>query len=261
MKKRISLRVFVYFLCVSFLVMMNGFPRMVAEAKEKSIPIGEMISKGEVKFEARENVWKGVESSHFPIFQGTKIKTDKGIAVVTLSNNSQIEVSPNSLFYIDQNERFILSHGSVKFRIPAASEINFKVGNLSVTKSRTLQADKDPAAASSSSEETIGSISIQENGAVTVKSTKGKLTVVNQDRVVLAAVSPKDSATIPSTTVKTAPKVMVAQAGETTASEKGEFLGISTWGWVGIIAGAAAVGGIVWAIAESTEEERRPVCP
>jgi len=32
---------------------MNGFPKMVAEAKEMNLPIGEMISRGEVKFEAR----------------------------------------------------------------------------------------------------------------------------------------------------------------------------------------------------------------
>ena len=147
MKKRFGLNVFIYFLCVSFLIMMSGFPRTIAEAKEKGLPIGEMVSKGEVKFEARENVWKGVESSHFPIFQGTKIKTEKGIAIVTLSNNSQIEVSPNSLFSLDQDDRFVLSQGSIEFRIPSASEINFKVGNLSILKSRTLQATKDPSAA------------------------------------------------------------------------------------------------------------------
>jgi hypothetical protein len=56
---------------------------------------------------------------------------------------------------------------------------------------------------------------------------------------------------------------MVAQVGETgVAAEAGEFLGISTWGWVGIIAGAAAIsGGIVWAVSEAREKERRPVCP
>lgn len=140
--------------------MMNGFPEMAAEAKERGFPIGEMVSKGEVKFEARENVWKKVESSHFPIFQGTKIKTDKGIAVIALSDNSQIEVGANSLFSFDQNDRFVLFQGSIEFRIPSDSEINFKVGNFSILKSRVLQATKDPSAAPPNGEETIGSANI-----------------------------------------------------------------------------------------------------
>jgi len=256
-------KVFVYFLCVSFLVMMNGFPKMVVEAKGRSIPIGEMVSKGEVKFEARENVWKRVESSHFPIFQGTKIKTDKGIAVVILSNNIQIEVNSNSLFSLDQNDRFVLSQGSIEFRIPAASEINFKVGNLSILKSRVLQATKDSAAAPSSSEETIGSISINSDGSVTVTSIKGGLTVMNSDGVVLAALSSKDSVTIPSILPGGKPKVMVAQVGEAAAIGAGTFLGVSTATAIAVVAGVAAIGGIAAAAsaAGGDADEEVPVCP
>jgi hypothetical protein len=260
MKKGIALKASIYFLCVSFLLMMNGFPGSLAEAKEKVLPIGEMVSKGEVRFEARQNVWKGVESSHFPIFQGTKIKTEKGIAFITLSNNSQIEVSPHSLFSIDQNDQFVLSQGSIEFRIPSTSEINFKVGNLFILKSRTLQATKDPSAAHPSDEETIGSISIHANGPVTVKSIKGKLTIMNQDRVVLAALSSNDSVTIPSTTVGGKPPVMVAQVGETAAAAgAGTIFGASVTTVIAVVAGAAAIGGIVWAVSETTKTE--PVCP
>jgi hypothetical protein len=263
MKKRFGFKVFIYFLCGSFFLMMNGFPRMIAEAKEKVLPIGEMVSKGEVKFEARQNVWKGVESSHFPIFQGTKIKIEKGIAFVTLSNNSQIEVSPQSIFSFEQNDQFILSQGSIEFRIPSASEINFKVGDLSILKSRTLQATKDPSAAPPSSEETIGSISIHANGSVTVKSMKGKLTIMNQDRVVLAALSAKDSVTIPSTTVGGKPPVMVAQVGETaSAAGAGTIFGASVTTVIAVVAGAAVFEGLVAVAASSggggAEE---PVCP
>ena len=227
MKKIFGCKIFIYFLCGSFLLMMNGFPRMVAEAKERVLPVGEMVSKGEVKFEARENVWKGVESSHFPIFQGTRIKTEKGNAVITLSNNSQMEIGPNSLFSFDQNERFVLSQGGVEFRIPSDSEINFKVGNLSILKTRTLQATKGPSAAPAITEETMGSISVHANGSVTVKSLKGKLTLMNQDRVVLAALSPKDSVTIPSIAVGGKPSVMllrwvVMQAAPEEKSEEQE---------------------------------------
>jgi len=262
MKKEIALKAFIYLLCVSFLLMMNGFPGSLAEAKEKVLPVGEMVSKGEVKFEARVNVWKGVESSHFPIFQGTRIKIEKGVAFITLSNNSQIEISPNSLFSFDQNDRFVLSQGSIEFRIPSTSEINFKVGNLFILKSRTLQATKDPSAAHPSDEETIGSISIHANGSVTVKSIKGKLTIMNQDRVVLAALSSNDSVTIPSTTVGGKPPVMVAQVGEASAAAgAGTIFGASVTTVIAVVAGAAAIGGIVWAVSEATKAEEEPVCP
>ena len=264
MKKRFGFKVFIYFLCGSFLLMMNGFPRSIAEAKEKVIPIGEMVSKGEVKFEARENVWKGVESSHFPIFQGTKIKIEKGVAFITLSNNSQIEISPNSLFSFDQNDRFVLSQGSIEFRIPSGSEINFKVGNLSILKSRILQATKDPSAVPPIGEETIGSISINADGSVTVKSMKGKLTIMNQDRVVLAALSSKDSVTIPSTTVGGKPPVMVAQVGEAAPAAGAETIfGASVTTVVAVVAGAAAIGGIAVAVsaAGGGGGGEEPVCP
>jgi len=191
--------------------MMSGFP-MGAEAKEKVIPIGEMVSKGDVKFEARENVWKEVESSYFPIFQGSRIKIENGVAIITLSNNSQIEASPNSLFSFDPNDEFVLSQGNIEFRIPPSSEINFRVGNLSILKSRTLQATKGPSITAPTNQETIGSILIHSNGSVTVKSVQGNLSILNRDHVVLAALTSKDSVTIPSITVGGPSKVMVAQA-------------------------------------------------
>jgi hypothetical protein len=259
MRRGFIFKSFVYLLCISFLSMMSGFSGIVAEAKEKGIPIGEMVSKGEVEFEARENVWKGVESSHFPIFQGTRIKIEKGVAFITLSNNSQIEISPNSLFSFDQNDRFILSQGSIEFRIPSGSEINFKVGNLSILKSRTLQATKGLSAAPPRDEETIGSISIHADASVTVKSFKGQLTIMNQDRVVLAALSSKDTITIPSATVGLKPRVMVAQVGEEVAAAgAGTVFGVSATTAVIVgVAGAAAIGGIALAISETT----KTTCP
>jgi len=248
MKKRFGFKLLIYFLCVSFLVMMSGFPRRVAGAKERVLPMGEMVSQGEVKFEARQNVWKGVESSHFPIFQGTRIKVEKGVAFITLSNNSQIEVSPGSLFSLDQNDQLVLSQGSIDFRIPSTSEINFKVGNLSILKSRTLQATKDPLAFPPNGEETIGSISIHANGSVTIKSTQGKLTIMNQDRVVLSALSSKDSVTIPSMTVGDKPRVMVAQVGDTGPGQ-GEGTKNTTKTMMYVGAGLLGVGGIAAIIA------------
>jgi len=251
MRKGIISRVFVYFLCVSFLLMMNGFQIVGVEAKDKGIPIGEMVSKGEVKFEARDNVWKEVESSYFPIFPGTRIKTEKGVAIITLSNNSQIQVSSNSLFSFDQDDRFILTQGNIEFRIPPPSEINFKVGNLSILKSRTLQAAKNPFISSPKDEDTLGSISFHSNGAVTVKSIQGRLSILNQDRVVLAALSSKDSMTLPSITVGGPSKVMVAQAPplETLPAAIGEgFSGLTTGALAGVGVGAfGIIGGATFA--------------
>ena len=217
MKKGMFFKTFVYFLSISFLLMMNGFPRIAAEAAERGIPIGEMVSKGEVNFEARENVWKKVEPSHFPVFQGVKIRTEKGLAGIALGNNSHIEVGQNSLFSFDQSDRLQLCQGGINFRISPNAELNFKIGNLLVTKSRSLQASKGPIVASPKSEEAIGSISIHSNGAATVKSIQGQLLILNQDRAVLASVSSQDSVTIPSTTVKSTPKTVVAQVGTTQA--------------------------------------------
>jgi hypothetical protein len=93
MKRGFGFGALVYVLCVSFLLLANGFHTMVAEAKEIGRPIGEMVSRGEVKFESRESVWKNVEPSHYPIFQGAKIKTEKGGSVVTLTNDSQVLVA------------------------------------------------------------------------------------------------------------------------------------------------------------------------
>ncbi len=241
-------KIFVYFLCVSFLLLTSGFHMAVGEAKGIGRPVGEMISRGEVKFEARENVWKNVEPSSFPIFQGARIKTGKGTSIMTLENNSQIEVGQNSLFSFDRKDQIRLSQGTIHFRFPSTAELSFKVGDITVGRYSSLQASQNPSAVSSVREETIGSISVHPNGSITVSNTRGSLFVVNQERVVLAALSSKDTVTIPSVTVKAPPKTMVAQAGETTSAPEPEswsFLGIGTWGWVAIIGGVAVVAAVV----------------
>jgi hypothetical protein len=247
-------KVFIYFLCVSFLLLANGFHTMVAEAKEMGRPMGEMVSRGEVKFEARKTVWKPVELSQFPIFQGVAIKTEKGASLITLEGNRQIEVGENSLFSFDRNDQMRLTQGTIGFRLPSTADLSFKVGDLTVIKSKSLQASKNPSAVTSDSEATIGSISVHSNGAVTVKSLQGSLSIVNQERVVLAALSSKDTVTIPSAAVKGPSKVMVAQAGETAApgaeAEQWEFLGLTTWWWVAII-GVVVVAAITIPIAAS----------
>ncbi|MFB0507329.1 MAG: hypothetical protein ACETWT_11405, partial [Thermodesulfobacteriota bacterium] len=111
MANRIAYKTFIYFLCFSFLVLTGGFPGMAAEATESGLPIGEMTSNGEVKFEARENVWKDVEPMHFPVFQGVRIKTERGLALIVLAKGVQIEVGQNSLFSFQQDDQFHLLQG------------------------------------------------------------------------------------------------------------------------------------------------------
>ncbi len=263
MKKRLAFKVWVYFLCVSFFLLASGFHAMVAEGKEMGRPLGEMVSRGEVKFESRKAVWKNVELSQFPIFPGMRIKTEKGASLVTLEGNRQIEVKEKSLLSFDRNDQIQLTQGTIHFRLPATAELSFKVGDITVISSKSLQASKSPLPVSLKSEATIGSISVHSNGAVTIRSLQGSLSVLNQECVVLAALSPKDTVTLPSVTVKGPPKVMVAQTSEKTrdTAESSKFLGVSTWVWIatGMVLGVAAVA-VIGITATSGGDGAVPVC-
>ena len=271
MKKGKIFKIFIYFLSISFLLLTNGFQSIVVEAKERGIPIGEMISKGEVNFEARENVWKKVESSHFPVFQGVKIKTEKGVAAIALGNNCHIEVGQNSLLSFDQNDRLHLFQGQINFRISSMAELNFKIGKLTVTKFHSLQASKGPGVASPKNEEIIGSISIHSNGSVTIKSIQGELFILDEDRTVLATLPSQDSVTIPSTMVKSPSKTMIAQAGETGKGSSGKeekesgfvLWGIDgpTWGWIaGGTVGLLGSAALITIIVSSEKDPDRLIC-
>ena len=263
MEKRFAFKTFIYFLCISFLLLTNGFHTMVAGAKEIGRPIGEMVSKGEVKFEARDKVWKNVDPSHFPIFKGVKIKTEKGTSILALADNCQIEVGQNSLLTFDQSDRLHLLQGSIDFRIPATAAMEFKVGALFIIPSRSLQAAKSPSPVLPKIEEAIGSILIHSNGAVTIKSMKGSLSILSEDRVVLAALSPRDSVTLPSVIVRSPSRVMVAQAGETAAEvEKKEERRSDVLYWVGggILAAGVAAGIAIGVSHKGGDHDRIPIC-
>ena len=264
-KKEMVFKAFVYFLSISFLLLTNGFPRIAAAAAEKGFPFGEMVSKGDVKFEARDKVWKSVDPSHFPIFQGLKIKTEKGTSILALADNCQIEVGQNSLLTFDQSDRLRLVQGSIDFRIPAATAMEFKIGSIFVLPSRSLQASKSPSVPLPKIEEAIGSITIHSNGAVTVKSIKGSLSILSEDRVVLASLSPKDTVTLPSVIVKTPSRIMVAQAGETAREvESREKRRQEEGYWIlgGFAAAIVAAGiGIYYWDRHEERKERKPICP
>jgi len=279
LRKKLVYKTIVYFLCIYLLTPISCFPKMVGEAKEVGFPIGEMVARGEVKFEAKGNLWRKVESSPFPIFRGGKIKTEKGAGIVTLANNCQIEVGQNSIIYFDQNDRLSLSQGRVNFRIPSENDITFKVGSISITKSRTFQAAKKPTLVSQKNEEVIGSLLLHPNGALTVKSLQGSLFILNQDRVVLASLSSKESVTMPSITTSGKSRVMVAQAGEIEEKEEKpgrkmaaawdtgewEYWGLSAEAWIALGYGVAGLIALLFYVDHQTRskggEEEVPVCP
>ena len=260
------------FLCFSFVLLTSGFSTLVAQAADRGYPLGEMVSRGKVLFEAREKVWKDVEPSSFPILQGVNFKTEEGNAIIALANNCQVEVGPGSRFFIDQGNQFHLMTGEVSFRIPSSSEMVFEVGTLSIIRSGAhLAASSNAFHASPKVEDTIGSIAIHPNGSVSLKTIQGHLSILNKARNVLASLSGKDAVTVPSVMVSEKDTTLVAQAGPTDQDQGtgstgtgtgGTFLGLSggTWMWIGI--GALALGaGIGVGVAATPSPSTQTVIP
>ena len=255
--------IFVYSLVLSLLLLMSRAPIMDADAKERNLPIGEMVSKGDVRFEARENSWKGVEPFHFPVFRGVKIKTEKGISVIALANQSQIEVGQNSMISFNQDDQLHLFQGGLDFRIPSSAQMSFKIGSLFIIKSRSLQAAKNTNVISVKSEETIGSLSIHSNGSLTVKSIQGELSILDQDHIVLASLPPKETLTIPSAIVTGKQRVMIAQSGDPEEEygkpEEGSLsfnLSSGIGAWASVLLNAT----MITAITAASMEDSEPIC-
>jgi hypothetical protein len=241
---------------------------MRAQANE--IPTGQMFSNGEVKVEVKENFWKKVDAP-LPIFQGMKIKTEKGTAVIALSEGTQIEIGPNSLFCLAGNDCLNVLQGNIQFRVQPDSPLRFKVGKLWVVKSHPLQKAGDTSVISAKNEGAVGSITVHAKGAVTVNCIQGLLYVINEDRTLLSALSTKESLTFPSTAARSQSNIRVASKGTTQElaekSEEGppegprEFLELDAWKWVGkspwggIAAGIAIGGG-----EEDDDGGRRFIC-
>jgi hypothetical protein len=242
MKRGLAFKAWVYLLCVSFSLLASGFHRMIAEATEIANPLGDVVSRGEVKFESRKGVWKNVELSQFPIYAGMRIKTEKGASLVTLEGNCQIEVRENSLLSFDGNSQIQLTQGAIDFRLPPTAKLRIQVGDMTVMQWKSLQTSLNPSAVSSKGEATIGSILVHSNGAVTINNLRGSLSVLNQEGTVLASLSSKDTVTLPSVTVKTPPRVMVAQGDGKTSNpdpQGSRFLGIPIWIWTTTLSVAA----------------------
>jgi hypothetical protein len=268
-------------ICFTFFLTVSGFPGTVTQARDAKFPIGEMISKGGVRFEARENIWKSIDSSHFPVFEKGKIKTEQGTGMVTLGNSCHLEIAQNSAVSFEQVDRVHLTQGRVNFRIPSSKEMTIKVGSLTVTKPRVQQASKDTAIIPAKNEDTVGSITLHANGSVTIRNLQGSLSVLDQGRAVVAALSSKESITIPATMASGKSHRMMAQAGEVRESirvtqnvidQEWTYLGLNAIEWIAVGYTALLVGGLTYAFwprgdrdraveQVPVEQEQVPVCP
>lgn len=260
MGKRFLNKTFVCFVSFSVALLTGQFHQWVAEAHGTDLFIGAMVSRGEVKFEERKNVWQQVEPSYFPISTGMKIKTGEGLALITLTNKTRIRIDQNSLLSFGKGNRLFLTKGLIDFWIPSTVNMDLEVGNLSVTPSRAHQATKGTGPAPSRANGTTGSIYLHANGQVTVKSAQGNLTILNQNREVTAALSSKGSITIPSTH---SDSIKIAQVDDEAISEKAEKKGLSTWTWAGIGTGVIAIiaGAALLAGGGGGGDHEAPACP
>ena len=265
-------------LCFTFFLTISGFREAVTQAKDAKFPIGEMISKGGARFEAKENVWKSIDSSHFPIFEKGKIKTEQGTGRVTLVNSCHLEIAQNSALSFEQVDRVHLTKGRVNFRIPSGKEMTIKVGSLAVTKPRVQQASKGTAIIPARNIDTVGSIILHSNGSVTIRNLQGSLSIVDQNLVVVAALSSKESITIPATMASGKSYKMMAQAGEIRESQRvtqnvidqeWTYLGLNSVEWIAVGYAAVLAGVLTYAYwpesddddTVAVEPEQIPICP
>ncbi len=262
--KQAANKILIYLICFNFLALVTGVPEILSQIKEGGFPIGEMVSKGEVQFEARNKDWKSVENSHFPVFKGVKIKTGKGFAAIALGNENRIGMGQNSLISFEQTDQLSFSQGRIAFRTPPSGKLNLRVGGLIVTSSRPLQSANGSVPGVPMSGETIGILSRSPEGALTVKNHQGNLYILNQERVVLASLSSRESVMLPSVTVKSPPRVMVAQvgeAGEYYDEEEHTLLRMTVNDWLLLFGGWAALGGgLIYAIKQA-DDDNTPICP
>ncbi|MGC8811114.1 MAG: hypothetical protein ACP5Q3_12765 [bacterium] len=234
-------------------------------AKDRNPPLGEIVVRGEVQVEVKTNVWQNIEFSHYPLFPGMKIKTKKGLANIFLKNHSHVELNKDSLLAIESADHLRLLQGKIDFRIPASANLKLHLGNLVVQKTPFQQAAQRNYLPS---EEVLGTLTLHAHGAVTIYSLQGKISILDQNQRVLAALSPKDSLTIPSTLASKPPQektvpIKIAQVGEEeVAAEPEKYAGISvkTWGIIGLAA-LGATGALIAAGGGGGGGGGAPACP
>ncbi len=263
--KKFYFKLFIWFSCFSHIFIWEGFLPTLSWGQDKKLPIGEIITRGEVQFSVKENIWKNIEPNYFPLFSGMKIKTRKGLANIFLKNQSHVELSKDTLIVIADMDNIRLLHGKIDFRIPARANFKMHLGNLVIQKASSQHASQGNYAAG---EEVIGGLNLTTHGAMTISLIKGKVSVIDHQQRVLAPLSPRDSLTIPASLVnkprqeKIIP-LKIAQVGEEElAAEPEKYAGISvkTWGIIGLAA-LGATGALIAAGSGGGGGGGAPACP
>jgi len=164
--------------------------------REMDLPIGTVISQGNIKMEVKDKVWRTLESSYSPILKGKKIKIGNGSARISLLNNSLIEVSPNSLLSFEHEGQLNLLEGGIHFKIPATAQMNLKIGALSVRKPHRLTSQKGLTTALIREEESEGFLFLHPDGSLRVRSVQGSLSILDHENRVLTTLSSNEPITI-----------------------------------------------------------------
>ncbi len=263
--ERFYFKLSIWFLCLSHIFIGEGFLPNLSWGQNKKLPIGQIIARGEVQFSLKENIWKDIEPAYFPLFSGMKIKTRKGLANIFLKNHSHVELSKDTMILITGMDNIRLLQGKIDFRIPARANFKMHLGNLLIQKASSQLADQGTHLAG---EEVIGELNLTAHGAMKISLIKGKISVINHEQQVLAALSQRDSLTIPASLVnqplqeKIIP-LKIAQVGEEElAAEPEKYAGISakTWGIIGLAA-LGATGALIAAGGGGGGGGGAPACP
>lgn len=263
--KKFYFKFLVVVLCFIHFFIWGGILPTLSWAKDKNPPIGEIIVRGEVQYEIKENNWKNIEFSYFPLFPGMKIKTKKGLANIFLRDHSNVELNKDTSILITDINNLRLLQGRIDFRIPAQANLKLHLGNLVVQKAIFRQAAQRNYLAG---EEVLGTLTLHAHGAVTINNIKGNISILDQNQRVLAALSQKDSLTIPSSLAHKPPPekiapIKIAQVGEEEiAAEPEKYAGISvkTWGIIGLAA-LGATGALIAAGGGGGGGGGAPACP
>lgn len=255
----------IWFVCFLYFFIWGGVQPTISWAKDRNPPIGEIIVRGEVQYEVRENNWRNIEFSYFPLFPGIKIKTKKGLANIFLRDHSNVELNKETLILVKDIDNLHLLQGRIDFRIPAQGNLKLHLGNLVVQKTSFRQAAQRNYP---TGREVLGTLTLHAHGAVTINNIKGNISVLDKNQRVLAALSEKDSLTIPSSLAHKPPQeeitpVKIAQVGEEEiAAEPEKYAGISvkTWGIIGLAA-LGATGALIAAGGGGGGGGGAPACP
>jgi len=207
---RLICKGFICFLCMVSFFIGRGVQDLWS-ASEENPPIGEMVWKGNVSVAKQEERWGRMKERPFPIFKGSKVRTECGMATVTLSNDYQIVMLPYSQVVFPDLEQVIFKEGEVNFRVPTASRTRLSVESMGTVNSFYLDDSKIGSPQPPDKKESLGTVHLSSGGSLTLRNRQGSIFVIDQDRKVVASLSSGESVRILSGKVLGVEKVRVDQ--------------------------------------------------